>query len=98
MLPRFRSKSIRKIGKEAKFRYVRKGGRGACCSLCHAELGGTDGKTKSSRRPSRIFGGTLCPECSVQVIKLAGKVIGGHIKLEDVDLERMKFVKCLVKQ
>jgi ribosomal protein L34E len=95
MLPRFRSKSIRKIGKEAKFRYVRKGGRAACCSLCHAELGG---KTKSSRRPSRIFGGTLCPECSVQVIKLAGKVMGGHIKLEDVDLERMKFVKCLVKQ
>jgi len=89
MLPRFRSKSVRKVGKN-RFRYVRKGGRTACCSLCGSKLGGI--------KPSRIFSGTLCPECSVQVIKLAAKVRGGHIKLEDVDFERMKFVKCLVKQ
>ncbi|MCX6775479.1 MAG: hypothetical protein NT130_01360 [Candidatus Micrarchaeota archaeon] len=99
MLPRFRSKSVRKIdrkglGKKAKFRYVRKAGRGACCSICGAVLAGA----KSSSRPSRIFGGALCPKCSLYIIKLAGKIKGGNMKLEDVDLGRREFVRCLVGQ
>jgi len=96
MLPRFRSKSVRKIdrkglGKKAKFHYVRKTGRGACCSICGAVLAG-------AKSPSRMFGGALCPECSSYTIKLAGKIKGGNMKLEDVDVGRREFVRCLVGQ
>ena len=98
MLPRFRSKSIRKIRRSgnASFRYVRKVGRGACCSLCGSKLAGGTGSAKSERRASRCFGGVLCSKCSFEVLKLVGKVKGAHMRLDDVDLERRKFVRQLV--
>jgi hypothetical protein len=52
---------------------------------------------KSKRIPSRPFGGVLCARCSFDVLKLAGKVRGGHIKLDDVDMERRKFVGQMVR-
>ena len=95
MLPRFRSKSIRKVQKKISgtFRYVRRKGRTACCALCGMKLNLRREGAKSKRIPSRPFGGVLCSKCSFDVMKLAGKVMGAHIKLEDVDGERRKFVR-----
>ncbi len=100
MLPRFRTKSVRKVkGKGVKFpfRYVRKKGRVACCPLCGVKLAVRRKGAKSERRPSRAFGGVLCARCSFDVLKLAGKVMGAHMKLEDVDMARRKFVRQMVR-
>lgn len=101
MLPRFRSKSVRKIARrvragKAPFRYKRKLGRMACCSICGSKL--SWGRAKSMRRPSRIFSGALCSRCSFEMLKFAGKIKGGQMKLEDVDLGSRKFVAQLVKK
>jgi len=85
-----------KEGGKAQFRYVRKSGRTACCAICSLKLAGGREKAKSKRRVSRIFGGVLCPRCSFDVLKLAGKVRAAHMKLDDVDLERRKFVRQAV--
>jgi ribosomal protein L34E len=96
MLPRFRSRSVRKIRTSSKkfpFHYERRKGRTACCALCGVKLNIKRNGAKSKRIPSRPFGGVLCSKCSFDVMKLAGKVMGAHIKLEDVDSERRKFVR-----
>lgn len=85
MSPRFRSNS------------VRRGGRTACCPICGVKLAVRREGAKSKRIPSRPFGGVLCARCSFDVLKLAGKVRGGHIKLDDVDMERRKFVGQMVR-
>jgi ribosomal protein L34E len=100
MLPRFRSGSVRKVkGKGGKFpfRYVRKRGRVACCPICGVKLAVRREGAKSKRIPSRTFGGVLCPRCSFEVLKLASKVKCAYMKLEDVDTERRKFVRQLVR-
>ncbi len=100
MLPRFRSNSIRKVrkpGKKFAFRYVRRKGRTACCALCGVKLNVRREGAKSKRIPSRPFGGVLCAGCSFDVLKLAGKVRGAHIKLEDVEGEKRKFVRQMVR-
>jgi ribosomal protein L34E len=100
MLPRFRSKSLRKIkgkGRKQPFRYVRKLGRPASCPRCGAKLALRRTGSKSERRPSRAFGGVLCPSCSFDVMKLVGKVKASHIKLEDIDMESRKFVRQMVR-
>lgn len=100
MLPRFRSKSIRKVkGKGGKFpfRYVRKKGRTSCCAICGVRLAVRREGAKSKRIPSRAFGGVLCAACSFDVLKLAGKVKGGQMKLEEMDMERRKFVGQMVR-
>lgn len=100
MLPRFRSKGVRKVkGKGGKFpfRYVRKEGRLACCPLCGVKLAVRREGAKSKKRPSRVFGGVLCSRCSFDVVKLSAKIVGGQIKLEDVDMERRKFVRQMVR-
>jgi ribosomal protein L34E len=100
MLPRFRSNSVRKVkgkGVDFPFRYVRKKARVACCPLCGVKLAVRQEGAKSKRIPSRAFGGVLCAKCSFDVLKLAGRVRAGHMKLDDVDMERRKFVKQMVK-
>lgn len=101
MLPRFRSRSVRKVkGKGGKFpsRYVRKKGRASCCAICGAKLPLKREGAKSKRIPSRAFGGVLCAACCFEVMKLAGKVKGGYMKLDDVDTENRKFVGQMVRQ
>jgi ribosomal protein L34E len=96
MLPRFRSNSIRKVrrpNKKFPFRYVRRKGRKACCALCGVKLNVRREGAKSKRIPSRPFGGVLCARCSFDVLKLAGKVKAAHVKLEDVDGDKRKFVR-----
>lgn len=99
MLPRFRSKSVRRIAKRAptgiSVRFERKRGGKPRCALCGVELGCGRGKSKSERRPSRKFGGVLCAKCSFEVLKLAAKVKAGHMKLEEVELSKRKFVKVV---
>ncbi|NYZ76581.1 hypothetical protein H0N98_05010 [Candidatus Micrarchaeota archaeon] len=99
MLPRFRSKSIRKVQKKISgtFRYVRRKGRTACCALCGIKLNLRRDGAKSKRIPSRPFGGVLCARCSFDVMKLVGKVRGAYIKLEDIDMKRRKFVGQMMK-
>jgi ribosomal protein L34E len=100
MLPRFRSKSVRKVkGKGVKFpfRYVRKEGGAARCPLCGVKLAVRRRGAKSKRIPSRAFGGVLCAKCSFDVLKLSGKVMGAQMKLEDIDTERRKFVRQMVR-
>jgi ribosomal protein L34E len=102
MLPRFRSRSVKKIRRMkpkggATFRYVRKVGSRGSCSVCGSKLTGEKGRAKSMKRASRAFGGVLCAKCSFEVLKLVGKIRGGHIKLDDVDLERRKFVEQMVR-
>ncbi|MEM3555361.1 MAG: 50S ribosomal protein L34e [Candidatus Micrarchaeia archaeon] len=98
MLPRFRSKSVRKIirrtPKGVSTRFERKRSRGGRCALCGVKLIYGEG-AKSKKKPSRKFGGVLCAKCSFEVLKLAGKVKANHIKLEDIEVRKRKFVKVV---
>ena len=71
------------------------------CALCQAVLHGTPhGKagsavrkmSKSKRRPSALFAGTLCSKCRSLVVEEAAKVESGIKELRAVELRLQRYV------
>lgn len=99
-LPKDRSSSVRKIftrapsGTHVHYRRRTSAGR-ASCSACGGLLHGVScerGLAKSKRKPSRIFGGNLCSECSRKVIKLRVLLKTNEMSIEDVPMIYQKYV------
>lgn len=74
--PHQRSRSLRKVVRKAPggrlvVHFVKKKPKNAHCSTCEKPLGGVPRKFpaqvrnmgKTERRPERMFGGVLCPQC-----------------------------------
>ncbi len=68
----------------------------ARCALCNEILFGASherGLSKSEKRPSAIFAGTLCNKCRKEVLEEAIKVKEGIKKLEECDIMQRKYIK-----
>lgn len=107
VLPRNRSNSVRKIKKkvqtgETRTHYRRRvKGKRHHCALTGAELTGVHsvrGMTKSQRKPSRPFGGRLSPAASRKVIKLRARLEQGEIKMENIPIELIPYMKTSSKK
>ncbi|MEM4633740.1 MAG: hypothetical protein QW275_01160 [Candidatus Anstonellaceae archaeon] len=103
--PKNRSSSVRKIfkrtpkgGKTVHYKRASKGGKhyDPISGKRLQAVSSKRGLPKSSRRPNRKFGGQLESKNSSLVIKTALRVKEGQIKLEDVDLRILPFVKRLL--
>jgi len=101
-VPKNRSNSVRKIHKRTPkggktIHYVRrvKGNKHAC-GLCGCHLQGVHSSRKlprSARAPNRKYGGNLCTACSSRVLVLRSRLKEGAIKLTDVDVIMLRYVK-----
>ncbi|MFH0927548.1 MAG: 50S ribosomal protein L34e [Candidatus Micrarchaeota archaeon] len=100
-LPKNRSNSVRKIkykspSGESRIRYRRRKKTGIhSCALTGQRLTGVNsiqGASKSSRRPTRPFGGRLSPSASRRVIKLRARLANNEITLEQVPIELLPYV------
>lgn len=68
------------------------------CAICHSRLQASSAApnlAKSERRPSRLFGGTLCAGCTKRVLQLAARVREKAVRLQDVSLHYRKYVQQL---
>jgi large subunit ribosomal protein L34e len=70
------------------------------CAICSGELAGVPrGKpaiikrlTKSKRRPTRPFGGQLCPKCTKKIVAMKAKLKLKAISVDAVPLSLRKYV------
>jgi large subunit ribosomal protein L34e len=71
------------------------------CAICAAKLNiktnrkipsEVVGMPKSQRRPSRPYGGFLCPACTRKLLSLKAMIEAGEIKLEDVEMRFKKYL------
>ncbi|MBI4399863.1 hypothetical protein HY570_03865 [Candidatus Micrarchaeota archaeon] len=70
------------------------------CGICKSNLlsvTNSSSVSKSSKRPSRIFGGHLCHGCTRTIISQASKIKAGTIKINDVDILLQPYVKTIAK-
>ena len=104
-LPKNRSTSVRKIftrtpkGGKAIHYKRREKGKSHSCALCRGRLQAVSSQLAvpaSARRPNRKFGGNLCTSCSSRVIVAASRVSAGVVRLEEVDIIVLPYVKKLV--
>lgn len=74
------------------------------CAVCSKRLQGTATSekerklSKTQKRPSRIFGGVLCANCTVKMIEEAVKVKVGVKSLEKIDLSVKKYVEGVISR
>ncbi|MEM2138296.1 MAG: hypothetical protein QW568_04365 [Candidatus Anstonellaceae archaeon] len=103
-LPKNRSTSVRKVhvrtpkkGTVARY-YRRAKGNRHFSAITGERLQGVSsaqGLHKSARRPNRKFGGSLSSKVSSRVITLAARVKEGALKLDEVDISLLPYVKSL---
>jgi len=75
------------------------------CGLCGALLHGVPSKRiaelrklgKTEKRPERVFGGVLCANCAQRVVIDETRLRSGVLRVEDIPLTRLKYVKALQK-
>ncbi len=76
------------------------------CAICGKPLHGVPhGKrpsqvrklAKTERRPERVFGGVLCPECTRRVIEEAFYVKQGVKDISEIDMRDRKYVLQALK-
>ncbi|VVB99111.1 50S ribosomal protein L34e [uncultured archaeon] len=101
-VPKNRSTSVRKIhvrtpksGHTLHFKRRVKG-NAHLCGLCGAYLQGVHSSRKlpgSAHSPNRMFGGNLCTSCTSRVLKARSRIKEGALKLADVDVTLLKYVK-----
>lgn len=80
--------------------YRRKAYSKHICAICRKELHGMlkgsphviKGATKSQRRPSRPYGGQLCPACTARVISMKAKLKFKVIDEKQVPLSMKAYV------
>ncbi len=67
------------------------------CAVCRKELQGISVKGGRSRRTTnRLFGGTLCANCTAEIIELGNRVEHGEIRLDEIGIRQRTFVLQLV--
>jgi len=95
---KFRKKAI---GKSERVFVRGKAGK-HLCALCkkalhgvpHGKVGSKVRKlSKTKRRPTALFAGTLCTKCRSLVVEESAKVEAGAKKLDAVELRLLKYVK-----
>ena len=103
-LPKNRSTSVRKVPKRtprggSTIHYVRrvKGNKHACgiCGTLLQSVSSRQGLAASQRTPNRKFGGSLCTGCTSRVIAVSSRVKEGTLKMEEVDILILPYVKRL---
>ncbi|MEK6973053.1 MAG: hypothetical protein AABW72_03375 [archaeon] len=93
------AKKIRTPKGEAKIRSVKKRSKKARCPICRNFVLGVSRKgSKTERRPSRIFGGLLCNNCSTRIITEAAKVKTGVKASDQIKLEIKKYVEMAINK
>lgn len=104
-LPKNRSTSVRRVPKRtpkggSTIHYVRrlKGHKHACgiCGALMQSVSSRQGIAKSQRTPNRKFGGSLCTGCTSRLITVSSRVKEGALKIEEVDILLLPYVKRLV--
>ena len=66
------------------------------CAICHSALQGIGEGAKSSRRPTRKFGGNLCHRCQSKVVVEAQRVREKSKSIEDVQMLYRKYVQGMI--
>ncbi|MEM4554723.1 MAG: hypothetical protein QXT25_02635 [Candidatus Anstonellaceae archaeon] len=101
-VPKNRSRSVRKIFRRAPKKGVvihykrRKKGKKHHCAICSRVLQAVCSDPSlppSSRAPNRKFGGQLCSACSSRVLVLRNRLKEGAIKLEEIEVRLLPYVK-----
>jgi large subunit ribosomal protein L34e len=108
--PRHRSRSLKRRqvripGGKTVTQYNYKKPSKHICAICKALLHGTPrGRPieikkldKTSKRPSRPFGGQLCAACTRKIMLLRAQIIDKQIKLDDVQLSLKPYVGVMKK-
>ncbi len=96
--PRHRSTSFREVQRVTSthrkvIHYRRAKSALPHCAVCRAELNGISIKGGKSRRTTnRLFGGTLCPNCTAKIIELGNRVEQGEIRLDEIGIRQRTFV------
>ena len=98
--PKNRSNSVRKLNRKTakgtKTAYKRRAKKPkASCAICGAKLVVSKG-SKTEKRPSRKFAGTLCHKCAEKVIVYAYRVQEKIMAYEDIDIIYRKYVDMLL--
>lgn len=102
--PKNRSTSMRKVhvrvptGKSVHYRR-RKKGLSHSCGITGGKLQAVSSRqsaNKSARRPNRKFGGALSSAASSRIIILASRVKEGTMKLSEIDVRLLPYVKRLI--
>lgn len=105
-LPKNRSNSVRKVkrrtpqGTTTLYKRRVKGKKHAC-AVCKGMLHATHSLpslAKSSRRPSRMYGGNLCHVCTGKAIIYAQRIKDGSMQETEVEILLLPYVKPLVKK
>lgn len=100
-------KRIRTPGGETKIIAPKKKHSKRTCALCREVMHGVlHGKkssevraaSKSSRRPSAVFGGVLCGACREEVVEEAAKVEGKFKEIDEVPFKMKTYVEGIMKR
>jgi large subunit ribosomal protein L34e len=75
----------------------------AHCALCHRRLHGVPRRgtgelaklSRTEKRPERAFGGTLCANCTRDVLVDRARLQSGVLQEADVPLTRLRYVRML---
>lgn len=74
----------------------------ATCALCKAKLNAVptsrekhSKKSKTEKRPERIFGGVLCANCVQSLLKERARLQGGILSKTDVSITHLKYINML---
>ena len=101
-LPKNRSTSVRKIHVRtpkggSTIHYKRRvKGKSHSCALCGAYLQAVSSSRKlpgSAHSPNRKYGGNLCSSCASRVLVTRSRLKEGALKLEDVEVRMLRFVR-----
>ncbi|MBN2067807.1 MAG: 50S ribosomal protein L34e [Candidatus Diapherotrites archaeon] len=91
----------RPSGKSKQY-FVRDRGKKHHCAVCNSVLHGVPHSkkasevkrlSKSQKRPSALFAGTLCSKCRTVVAEEAAKISAGTKKIDEVELKLRHYVE-----
>lgn len=70
------------------------------CALCGGELHGMSPKAskKTRKRPERVFGGVVCPQCVMILMKERTRMQAGFLKEQNVPLTHLYYIRALERK
>jgi len=90
---RYKRVKVRVPSGEVRERFERRSGKPkATCAICGQPLRGVGEGSRSERKPTRKFAGTLCHRCAAVVIRYAVRLKEGSMALEDVPLKYVPYL------
>ncbi|MBS3068864.1 50S ribosomal protein L34e [Candidatus Micrarchaeota archaeon] len=104
--PKNRSNSVRKVKRRTPQGtttiYKRRvKGKKHSCAVCKGKLHATHSLpslAKSSRHPSRIYGGNLCHLCAKKAIIFSQRIKDGSMQQTEVEILLLPYVKPLLQK